>query len=67
MTNFVDLVKLVNGFCDKYAVAGDKDKMKADILELVQKAIEHGEGKDQTKISGIIVSGIKAFMGRGKD
>lgn len=66
VTTFADLAKLVDGFVSKYGVVGaDRDKLKADLLELVQKGIEHGEGKDQTKISGIIVNGIKAFMGRG--
>jgi len=66
---FADLVKKVDAFVDKYGDptrSQDRAKMKADLLDLVQSAVEHGEGKDQNKITGILVKGIKAFMG-GKE
>jgi hypothetical protein len=64
---FADLVKHVDGFLSKYAVTGnDREKMKIDLLDLIQRAIEHGEAKDQNKVSGIVVRGIRALMG-GKD
>jgi hypothetical protein len=58
----VELVKKIDGFVLKYGGTAP-DKMKADLLDLVQTAVEHGEAKDQNKITGIIVKGIKAFMG----
>jgi hypothetical protein len=59
-----DLVKKIDGFVVKYG-GQNQDKMKSDLLDLVQTAVEHGEAKDQNKITGIIVKGIKAFMGGG--
>jgi len=59
-------MKKVDDFMKKYGNVGANDKMKSDLFDLLQEAIEHGEAKDQNKISGIIVKGIKAFMG-GKD
>jgi hypothetical protein len=61
----VDLVKKIDGFVSKYG-GSNPDKMKSDLLDLVQEAVDHGEAKDKNKISGIIVNGIKAFMGGGK-
>jgi hypothetical protein len=61
----MDLIKKVDAFVVKYG-GTQSDKMKGDLLDLIQEAIDHGEAKDQNKISGIIVKGIKAFMG-GKD
>jgi hypothetical protein len=62
-----DLVKAVDKFVANYGMTGsDKEKMKTDLLDIVQKAIDHGADKDQNKISGILVKGIKAFMG-GRD
>lgn len=62
---FSDLVKEIDQFVMDHGQTGGK-KMKDDLLQLVQKAIEHGEAKDQNKISGIVVKGIKALLG-GKD
>jgi hypothetical protein len=62
-----DLMKQVDVFVERYSRDDASRKgLKNDLLEIVQKAIELGEGKDQNKISGIIVKGIKAFMG-GKE
>lgn len=63
-----ELVKKIDGFIAKYGgyPGLDRDKMKSDLLDLIQSSVEHGEAKDQNKITGIIVKGIKAFMG-GKD
>lgn len=65
---FADLVKKIDAFVDKYNApsSADRMKMKSDLLDLIQTAVEHGEAKDQNKITGIVVKGIKAFMG-GKD
>jgi hypothetical protein len=60
-----ELVKKIDAFVLKYG-GSTPDKMKSDLLDLIQTAVEHGEAKDQGKITGIIVKGIKAFMG-GKD
>jgi len=62
---FVDLIKQIDALAAKYGGSAP-DKMKSDLLELVQKAIEYGEAKDQNKITGIVVKGIKALLG-GKD
>lgn len=61
-----DLMKQIDDFMTKYGNPGASAKMKSDLLDIVQSAVEHGEAKDQNKITGIIVKGIKAFMG-GKD
>lgn len=62
-----DLIKKIDVFLERYTKDDPSRKgMKADLLDLVQSAVEHGEAKDQNKITGIIVKGIKAFMG-GKD
>ncbi len=64
---FADLVKKIDVFLERYSKDDPSRKgMKSDLLDLVQSAVEHGEAKDQNKITGIIVKGIKAFMG-GKD
>lgn len=62
-----DLMKQVDTFLERYSKDDPSKKgMRNDLMEIVQKAIDMGEGKDQNKISGIIVKGIKAFMG-GKE
>lgn len=60
---FASLVKKIDAFAMKYG-GSSPDKLKADLVELVQEAIEHGEQKDQNKITGILVKGIKAFIGK---
>ncbi len=65
----IEIVKMIDAFVRKYyasATENEKDKMKAELLELAQKALDIGAEKDQNKISGLLVKGIKAFMG-GKD
>jgi hypothetical protein len=65
---FADLVKKIDVFVERYARPDASSKgFKADLLELVQTAVEHGEAKDKNKITGILVNGIKAFMGGKKD
>jgi hypothetical protein len=57
----VDLVNRIDRFVELHG--GPKPAaVKADLLELVQKAVEHGEGKDQNKIVGILVKAAKAFL-----
>lgn len=61
-----DLVKKIDAFVAKYG-GNAPDKLKSDLLDLVQSAVDHGEQKDQNKISGIIGKVVKSFMGGGKD
>lgn len=60
---FSELVKEIDAFMSAHGQTGGK-KMRDDLLELVQKGIEHGESKEQNKISGIVVNGLKAFLGK---
>lgn len=60
---FADLVKKIDVFTAKYG-GSNPDKLKSDLLDLVQSAVDHGEAKDRNKITGILVNGIKAFMGK---
>jgi hypothetical protein len=61
-----DLIRKIDAFVAKYCVAGDKDKMKSDLLDLIQESVNHGEDKDQGKIAGIAIKAIKGFFG-GKE
>lgn len=64
----MELMKEVEKFLSTYAVTGsDKEKMKSDLLDLVQKAVDHGEGKDQNKLTGIISGVVKNFFGGKKE
>lgn len=59
----VDLVNRIDRFVEVHSKGGQgPERMKADLLELVQKAVELGEGKDQNKIVGILVKAAKAFL-----
>lgn len=60
--NFSELTRAVDTYCEqcKFEV-----KQKAVLLELIQKAIDHGESKEQNKITSIIVKGLKALVGSG--
>jgi hypothetical protein len=54
---------------DKLAERHSKDPagqkaLKSDLLELVQKAIDLGEGKDQNKITGIATGVLKSIFGK---
>lgn len=60
-----ELVKKIDGFVAKYGGQAP-DKLKADLMDLVQTAVDHGEAKDQNKIVGIAGKLIKSFMG-GKE
>ncbi len=59
---FKDLYKEIDQFMRDHGQNGGT-KMREDLLELVQKAIAHGEEKDQNKVTGIIVKGLKALIG----
>lgn len=61
-----ELVKRIDAFVAKYG-GNAPDKLKSDLLDLVQSAVDHGEAKDQNKISAIIGKVVKSFMGGGKD
>lgn len=67
-----DLMMEVDRFVDKYALspaALDKEhkaRMKSDLLDLIQKSVDHGEGKDQNKITGIATGILKQFLPFGK-
>ncbi len=61
-----ELIKHIDGFVAKYG-GTQPDKMKADLLELIQKSVEHGEGKQQSNVAGIAVKALKALIGVGKD
>lgn len=62
---FSKLSERVDIFIAKHSDPGpEAERMKSDLLELVDEAIAHGEQKDQGKISGIIVNGIKALFGK---
>jgi hypothetical protein len=54
----IDLFKQIDNFVFNYKVEPD---MKNELLKLIQLAVEHGEAKDQNKISGILVKAAKAF------
>lgn len=54
----VDLIKQIDAFVLKYRL---DPEVKNDLLNLIQLAVEHGEAKDQNKITGILVKAAKAF------
>lgn len=60
-----ELMKQIDAFTVKYG--SGNPKMKDDLLDLIQKAIDVGADKDQSKISGIVGKVIKTFMGGGKE
>jgi len=41
-----DLVRKVDAFVVKYG-GNDPGKLKSDLLDLIQTAVDHGEGKNQ--------------------
>ena len=61
---FVNLVEKVDEFVARYGSGSDNARMKHELLELIESAIAHGEQKDQSKITGILVKGVKALFGR---
>jgi hypothetical protein len=61
---FSDLVEKVDEFVVKYGSGNDNGRMKHDLLMLIEFAIAHGEQKDQNKITGILVKGVKALFGK---
>lgn len=60
-----DLVKKIDAFAVKYG-GSNSEKMKSDLWDLIQDAVNHGEDKDQGKIAGIAIKAIKGFFG-GKE
>ena len=62
-----ELMKDVDKFISKYGTTpADKDQMKSDLMDIVQKSVELGEGKDQNKITGIATGILKQFFPFGK-
>ena len=59
-----DLIKKIDAFVSKYGGTAP-DKLKADLLDLIQEAVGHGEDKDQGKIAGIASKLIKGFFSKG--
>jgi hypothetical protein len=62
----VDLVRKIDAFVAKYG-GQNQEKFKADLMEVVEEAVGHGEGKDQGKIVGIASKLIKGFFGKKED
>jgi len=61
--NFQELVKHLDGFVEKHKIPSS---VRIDLLDLVQKAVDHGEAKEQNKIVGIAVKALKTLMGGSK-
>lgn len=62
-----ELMKQADSFLNKYAAnLTDRNGMKNDLWDLIQKAVDLGADKDQSKISGIVGKVIKSFMGKGE-
>jgi hypothetical protein len=65
-----DLYRKIDAFVDKYHApsTADRAKMKSDLLDLIQTAVDHGEGKNQSNVAGIAIKAIKGlFAGKDKD
>jgi hypothetical protein len=60
-----ELVKKIDAFVVKYG-GNDPAKMKADLLDLVQSAADHGADKNTSNVAGIAIKAIKGLFG-GKD
>ena len=61
-----DLVKKIEVFISKYG-GTNQEKMKSDLWDLIQEAVNHGEDKDQGKIAGIAIKAIKGLFGGKAD
>lgn len=59
-----DLIGQIDAFVTKYGGSAP-DRLKADLLELVQKAADHGADKNQGNVAGIAVKAIKALFSKG--
>lgn len=60
-----DLIKSVDQFCERYSRDPASQKgMKDDLMELVEKAINHGADKDQGKIAGIAMKALKGLFSK---
>ena len=57
-----DLIAHIDAFVTKYG-GSSPDKLKADLLELVQKAADHGADKNQSNIAGIAIKAMKGLFG----
>lgn len=64
MVTFSDLAEDMEEFIKRHSghIAGGDMMFRKDVLKLVQKAVEHGEGKDQSKIGGILTSAVQMFL-----
>lgn len=63
MVTFTDLVKEIDAFVGNFEPTM-RDQVKKWVMPLVQKAVEHGEAKDQSKIAGILTSVAGMFLGK---
>jgi hypothetical protein len=64
MVTFSELSKEADKFCTQYVKDQTPATFRADLLALMQKAVEYGEQKDQSKIGGILTTVVKSFMGK---
>jgi hypothetical protein len=61
-----ELFTHIDAFVTKYGGSAP-EKMKADLMELIQKAADHGADKNQGNVAGIAVKAIKALFGKKED
>lgn len=61
-----ELFTHVDAFVAKYG-GQQSEKMKADLLELIQKAADHGADKNQGNVAGIAIKAIKGLFGSKGD
>lgn len=61
-----ELFTHVDAFVTKYGGSAP-DKMKADLLELIQRAADHGADKNQGNVAGIAIKAIKGLFGSKGD
>ena len=61
-----ELFTHVDAFVTKYG-GSVPDKMKADLLELIQRAADHGADKNQGNVAGIAIKAIKGLFGSKGD
>lgn len=59
-----DLFTHIDAFVAKYG-GSQTDKMKADLMELIQKAVDHGADKNQGNIAGIAIKAFKGLFVKG--
>jgi hypothetical protein len=57
-----ELFSHIDAFVQKYGGSAP-EKMRADLLELVQKSVDHGADKNQGNVAGIAIKAIKGLFG----